>query len=72
MSDEEKWVDCPDCYGRGVFQNLRYDPNHDCRFAYDCECPDAEQTLICENCDGDGTIEKKNCERCGQYEFCEC
>ena len=72
MNDEDKWVDCQDCNSRGTVPNLSFDPNHDCAFAYDCECPDAERTLICETCDGDGSIEKRDCERCGEYELCEC
>jgi hypothetical protein len=72
MDSEDKWVDCQDCDGRGSNPNLSFDQNHDCAFAYDCECPDAERTLVCKTCDGDGSIEKLDCERCGEYELCEC
>ena len=59
MEDENglEWVACEDCDGDGQIENNTYDPDHDCRYGYDCECSDAEKFFVCDSCDGDGWVE---------------
>ena len=60
MENEQEWEQCENCDSSGQIDNMTYDPDHDCRFGYDCDCEDAEPYFICEKCDGDGWVEKPN------------